>query len=306
MLTTSTDHSLLRGCAILVALGLATPVVHAAPDPPKDTGASKKKLSKRAQALADAEKAARAKQLADVLKTAADERAQELARIQPLLDAGHFERAANHLLAAALAYSDPVLYLDSAEQFLAAADRKHPDALTRGRESVAAARALLAHPDDRKADEDSDIRTVRVARGSTDALLERGADIEQRLKARTEELREQRHGRHELAAGAALLTVGLTGAGVLAGGIVYRNARGRELAAIAGHESEYDLSALDAQGHRSSMMIGVGTAFTVVGVALGATLLALGARDLRGKAAPRRAHLQAAPTLGGLVLSGRF
>ena len=91
MLTTSTDHSLLRGCAILVALGLATPVVHAAPDPPKNTGASKKKLSKRAQALADAEKAARAKQLADVLKKAAEERAQELARIQPLLDAGYFE-----------------------------------------------------------------------------------------------------------------------------------------------------------------------------------------------------------------------
>ena len=58
-------------------------------------------------------------------------------------------------------------------------------------------------------------------------------------------------------------------------------------------------------------MIGVGAVVTVVGAALGVSLMAIGARDLRGrdiggKETSRQARLQVAPTLGGLVLSGRF
>ncbi|HEY0136892.1 MAG TPA: hypothetical protein VGB85_22575 [Nannocystis sp.] len=304
---TSILHSWLsRAGAFLLALSLATPVVHAA-DPSRKPGASKKKLGKRAEA----EAAAKAKARADALKSALDEaqtqRDQALAGVRPLLSRGHHEDAALHLLDAALTYDDAVLHIEAAEQFLAAADRRHTAALARGRDAVTAARTLLAEVGpDPVADERVDVRVVRVPHAQVEALLERCVAVERGLEARAKQLRRQTRGRQELAAGASLLAIGLTGFGVLAGGTVYRAARREELAAIAGHESEYDLSALDAQGRRGDAMIGVGAVLGTVGVVLGASLLALGARDLRGRRAPELASLRVAPTLGGLVLSGRF
>ncbi len=301
MLTTTSPHrsSPLRAAAVLVALTVATPVVHAAPGAPRTSSANRRAT------------AARAAQLRDTLDKAQREREQELARVQPLVDNGQDEKAAHRLVTAALTYNDPVLHIEAAERFLAAADRRHLDALTRARESLEAARDLLAKTGDPAADRSIDPRTARVAHASIADLLERCDAVEGRLARRTAELRLQRRGRQEITAGASLLFVGLTGVGVLAGGVAYRAARKRELAGIAGHESEYDLGDLDAQGRRADAMIGVGAVVTVVGAALGVSLMAIGARDLRGrdiggKETSRQARLQVAPTLGGLVLSGRF
>lgn len=301
MLTTTSRprSSRLRAGAVLVALTLATPVVHAAPGAPRMSSATRKAT------------AARAAQLRDTLEKAQRERDHELAQVQPLVDNGQNERAAHRLVSAALTYNDPILYIEAAERFFAAADRRHLDVLARGRESLEAARDLLAQTGDPAIDKSIDLRTVRVAHASLEDLLERCDTVQGRLAGRAVELREQRKGRQELTAGASLLFMGLTGAGVLAGGMVYRAARKRELADIAGHESEYDLSALDAQGRRADAMIGAGAVLSVVGAVLGVSLIAIGARDLRGRALrgkekAQQARLQVAPTLGGLVLSGRF
>jgi hypothetical protein len=304
-------HFLRAGIALL-ALTLAAPVVHAAPAGSRKPGVARKaKVRGGAQTSEKASNAAklklRKKELDAALTKAQGERDQALARVQPLLGSGHPERAANHLLESALMYSDPVLHLEAAEQFLAAADRRHPDALAKGRETAAAARTLLTSVGaDPMKDLTVDVRAARVPHANLDGLLDRCAAVEHRLVLRGAELRRQRRGRQELVTGASLLAVGLTGAGVLASGLVYRGARERELAAIAGHEAEYDLSALDAQGRRADAMIGAGAVVGALGMVLGASLVALGARDLRGKPPARHAQLRVGPTLGGLVLSGRF
>lgn len=305
--TTPLHSWLSRAGALLLALSLATPVVHAAGDAPSKPGASKKRLGKRAEA----EVAAKAQAHADALKSALDEaqaqRDQASADARPLLAQGRHEDAALQLLDAASSYKDAILHIEAAEQFLAAADRRHTAALAKGRDAAAAARTLLAEVGpDPVTDGGVDVRLARIPHDQVDALLERCATVERGLAARATQLRRQTRGRKELAAGASLLAVGITGLGVIVGGTVYRVARKEELAAIAGRESEYDLSALDAQGRRGDAMIGVGAVLGTVGVVLGATLLALGARDLRGRRTPELASLRVAPTLGGLMLSGRF
>ena len=61
----------------------------------------------------------------------------------------------------------------------------------------------------------------------------------------------------------------------------------------------------------SLLFVGLTGVGVLAGAALGVSLMAIGARDLRGrdiggKETSRQARLQVAPTLGGLVLSGRF
>ncbi len=246
-----------RVAMMIVALSLAAPVAQA--------GTSRKPgTSKRAQARA-AE--LRAEALRAALAEAQAVREREVAAIQPLLASGLHERAASRLLAAALTHEDAMLHLEPAEQFLAAADRTHAEAIDRGLASVAAARELLGEVVDPTVEWEVDLRTVRVAHEDAEGLRERADATQRRLEARREALRVQRRGRQEMAAGASLLAVGVAGAAVLASGVVYRTARSRELAAITGHEAEC---------------------------------------DLRAEHGRRWAHLQVAPTLGGLVLSGRF
>lgn len=289
--------------AIIVALTLVTPVVHAAPDASCKLSASQRKQNKRIEALA---KIARAKAVQDTLGAAAQEREETIVRVKSLLAIGRHQQAAEHLFTAAVDHNDPVLYLEAAEQFLVAANRHNLGAITRGRESAEAARFLLTTTGDPAVDERVDLRTVRVPYADVGELIERCATVQGRLKTRADVLRGQRKAQQEVIVGASLLVVGLGGLGVLGGGLTYRAARQHELAAIAGHESEYDLSALDAQGRRADAMIGVGAAIGVIGMMLGASLVAIGARDLHNKTRSPRARLQVAPTLGGLVLSGRF
>lgn len=292
---------------LAVAFVLAAPPVHAnaaAPAmaaPATAAGCDQRRPSRRAAC-----ERARAADLQAAIDKAQVEREAALERVRPLIVGGRHEQAAGRLREAALTYDDPVLYLEAADQFLAAAGRRRLGPLTDGRAAVDAARALLAATGDPGREADLDVRAARISADAVDALTGRADELQRAFAARERQLRGELRGRQELGAGAGLLAVGLTGVGVLAGGLVYRAAGRRELDAIAGHEAEYDLGALDDQGRRADAMIGAGAVIGAIGVALGATLLGLGARDLRRPARPGVAALRVAPTLGGLVLGGRF
>jgi len=296
--------------SVIATLALAVPVAQAAPGEPGKVSAGKKKAAKKRLTRAEREEAAateiRRDELQTALNTAASQRDEEVARVQPLLVGGSPEQAAIRLHEAADRLVDPVLYLEASEHYLAAADRRRPDALARGREAAKAGRALLEKQGDPMSDPTIDVRSERVAHASVAALLGRSDELQQRLATREKQLKRQRRGRQEIGAGASLLVIGVGGGVILANGLVYRAAGRRELADIKGHEAEYDLSALDAQGRRAEGMIGAGAAVGVIGLALGVSLMVLGARDLRGERRPEMASLRIAPSFNGMAISGRF
>jgi hypothetical protein len=110
-----------------------------------------------------------------------------------------------------------------------------------------------------------------------------------------------RKGRAQMFAGAGLLGVGVVGLGVMVSGSYIQRFSAHELARGTGYSDEA-LAPLRAQHARGETMLAAGAVTAAFGAVLGVTLLATGARDVRAA----RGRVQVAPTLGGLVLSGRF
>jgi hypothetical protein len=116
----------------------------------------------------------------------------------------------------------------------------------------------------------------------------------------------RRKGNGELIAGALLASGGLASFGVMAGGLYLNRLSERELAKGEGRPAE-DLAPLHDQQRRAETMIAAGAIAGAAGLALGVALLAIGARDLKAaRREPLSARLRVAPTIGGLVLAGRF
>ena len=110
-----------------------------------------------------------------------------------------------------------------------------------------------------------------------------------------------RKGRAQMFAGAGLLGVGVVGIGVMVSGSYIQRFSAHELAGGTGY-SDGALAPLRAQHDRGETMLAAGAVTAAFGAVLGVTLLATGARDVRAA----RGRVQMAPTLAGLVLSGRF
>ncbi len=110
-----------------------------------------------------------------------------------------------------------------------------------------------------------------------------------------------RKGRAQMFAGAGLLGVGVVGLGVMVSGSYIQRFSAHELARGTGYSDEA-LAPLRAQHNRGETMLAAGAVTAAFGAVLGVTLLATGARDVKAA----RGRVQVAPTLGGLVLSGRF
>jgi len=116
----------------------------------------------------------------------------------------------------------------------------------------------------------------------------------------------RRKGNGELIAGALLASGGLASFGVMAGGLYLNRLSERELAKGEGRPAE-DLAPLHDQQRRAETMIAAGAIAGAAGLALGVALLAIGARDLKAaRREPLSARVRVAPTIGGLVLAGRF
>ena len=114
-----------------------------------------------------------------------------------------------------------------------------------------------------------------------------------------------RRGRAQMFAGAAFLGVGVVGLGVMVSGWYVQRFSANELSRGTGYSDEA-LAPLRAQHGRGETMLAAGAVTAVFAAALGATLMATGARDVRAGRATRWSGVRVAPSLGGLVLSGRF
>lgn len=110
----------------------------------------------------------------------------------------------------------------------------------------------------------------------------------------------------ELVSGALLASGGLAGFGVMVGGLYLNRVSTRELERGEGRP-EQELAPLHAQQRRAETMISAGAIAGTAGLALGVALLAIGGRDLKAmRSEPLTARVRIAPTIGGLVLAGRF
>lgn len=260
--------------------------------------------SRKARRAAKVAKVARSKPHSKAVKTSLERAASERAPIQEhaaKLDAdGKPDEALQSLLVGAEAYHDPILYLSAAEATLKRADRK-------GRSGVA--------------DDDRCIERVRIAQtllqaAAADsprvdpeehpALLAWGDELVKKAERHKQRMSARRNGSAELIAGAVLSTVGLAGFGVMAGGLYLNSVSERELDKGMGRPEE-DLAALQAQQRRAETMTAAGAISGAVGLALGIALISIGARDLKATRAEKlQARIRVAPTLGGLVIAGRF
>lgn len=114
-----------------------------------------------------------------------------------------------------------------------------------------------------------------------------------------------RRGRAQMFAGAAFLGIGVVGLGVTVSGWYVQRFSANELSRGTGYSDEA-LAPLRAQHARGESMLAAGAVTAVFGAVLGATLIATGARDVRAGRGGRWSSVRVAPSLGGLVLSGRF
>jgi hypothetical protein len=234
------------------------------------------------------------------LERAESERRPIQEHAQSLEGAGNLEEAARSLAVGAEAYDDPVLHLAAADAYLKVGQ-------TRGRAGVADDDRSLTH-----------VRTARelLATAPADAprvdpeehaTLQAWADDltakAQRHKAR---MSVKRNGSGQIIAGALLTTGGLAGLGIMSGGVYLSRVSDRELAKGEGRPEE-ELAPLHDQKKQGETMIAAGAVAGAIGLALGIALVTLGARDLKASRAEKlQARLRVAPTLGGLVIAGRF
>lgn len=238
-----------------------------------------------------------------------DRRRAAQARAAAQQGAGEPLAASQALALVAELDDDPILLVDAAEAaliaFEARALRSPERALTLAREATLAIDGLR------------DAEAAELARRGLDrALLNEASARAQALVARAgaEQRRRRalRSGRGEVTSGGVFAALGLAGVGIMAGGLFLEAAADRELAR-AGIDALSDLDpALQRpfaeQYERASTMTASGAVIGGLGLALGGALIGVGVRDLRraGWRPERRASIRAAPTLGGVMIGGRF
>jgi len=102
----------------------------------------------------------------------------------------------------------------------------------------------------------------------------------------------ERRARGEVITGSVLMVVGVGGLGAMTAGVL---AKGKA-------EDKGDADKLD----RANTIVAAGAIAGFSGLVLGVALLVDGLRERKATRAASTARLRVAPTLGGLVLSGRF
>ena len=147
---------------------------------------------------------------------------------------------------------------------------------------------------------------------ATGAAAKEAAEVEGAAEARCEldvggdgDPARWRRGRAQMFAGAAFLGIGVVGLGVTVSGWYVQRFSANELSRGTGYSDEA-LAPLRTQHARGESMLAAGAVTAVFGAVLGATLMATGARDVRAGRGGRWSSVRVAPSLGGLVLSGRF
>ncbi|MFZ6183458.1 hypothetical protein [Nannocystis pusilla] len=280
-----------------------TVVLDDSPGPAKKKSGSGKKKAAKAQP--------REAMIKAQVEKAEAERAPLQDQAQQLSDAGNLEGAVGLLAGGAEALRDPVLHL-------AAADARQKLARKRSADQAKAEwEASLRHIDR------ADALLAANSGGAVDGIRVNPDDLET-MHAWSTELRTaadgalpdlvrrtnpvRRNARGELIAGSIFLAGGLAALGVMGGGIYLSKSADRELPK-AGDNPEY-LAPLEAQKKQGDTMTAAGAVAGVLGVALGVTLVALGATDLKKARQEQLSRVRVAPavspTFGGMFLSARF
>lgn len=245
-------------------------------------------------------------------------------------DGGDLEGAADQLQTAAAESGDPVLYLDAADMILRAArDNRSIDTAENSREPARIALDVLYFLDDEHADPDWKVADpfptadlITRANEHMEKVDELIAEIEAeeeaaRAAAAAEEdgkkkkkKREKKPGTGMLIAGGTLAGVGLAGIGVMAAGIVQgKNAQAEveDLAPVAPGDPDYPaFQDADSRGKRANTIAIVGATLAGIGLIGGATLIGLGIKKRKAGKNEEQASVWMAPSIGGVVVGGRF
>ena len=268
-------------------------ITDSSPTPPRSS-----RKGKRAAKLAKPKP--RDKVTVSSIDRATSERAPIQEHAKTLEAAGKLDEAVKSLMVGAEAYRDPVLYLSAAEGYLKLAQE-------RGRAGVADDDRCIAHV--RTAGEllqSAPADAPRVDPEERPALDAWGQDLVKKAERHKARMGVRRTGHGQIIAGAVLTTAGLAGLGVMSGGLYFNSVSRRELAKGEGRPEE-ELQPLRDQQKRGETMIAAGAVLGAVGLALGIALISIGARDLKAaRTESLQARVRVAPTLGGLVLVGRF
>ncbi|MFY0542223.1 hypothetical protein [Nannocystis pusilla] len=280
-----------------------TVVLDDSPGPAKKKSGSGKKKAAKAQP--------REVMIKAQVEKAEAERAPLQDQAQQLSDAGNLEGAVGLLAGGAEALRDPVLHL-------AAADARQKLARKRSADQAKAEwEASLRHIDR------ADALLAANSGGAVDGIRVNPDDLET-MHAWSTELRTaadsalpdlvrrtnpvRRNARGELIAGSIFLAGGLAALGVMGGGIYLSKSADRELPKAMGNE-DY-IAPLEAQKKQGDTMTAAGAVAGVLGVALGVTLVALGATDFKKARQEQLSRVRVAPavspTFGGMFLSARF
>jgi hypothetical protein len=257
---------------------------------------------------------------------AAEARVDPQAAARALREIGNPEAAGMRLDEAAAHWGDPILYMDAAEAWLAAAKEKREVAIVdAAEERVHIAVDILYFHLDSSADKNFrmvDTTDLPGLIARADEILEQAESVraeiaggESEAVAVTEDVPKKKKRRNRKAdkamfiSGAALTAV--------AGGLVVMGAAGLVIGAVRQKQAErpdvlgQDYDAVAAQGDRGNMMAKVGFALGGVALAAGVTLMLVAKRkDRRKRVEDGDTMVRLSPTGsrsgGGVVLSGRF
>jgi len=252
--------------------------------------------------------------------TAERERVQESAK-----SAGDPKSAAETLEQGAKQNGDPVLFLDAAQNYIAAGKADRDEGLVElGIENARIALDVLHFVRSPAADPSWQV----VASNEVKDLIERGNDLvregqrsldslessgdetegttdEEPKRKRKRRKGESRPGAGAIAGGSVLLLAGVAGVAMIGAGAAISRNRQDEVEALELGPQDEKFKELDAQGKRANMIAYIGIPLAAVGLIGGITLLALGAKRAKaGKSTS--AHAWVMPTFGGLVVSGKF
>jgi len=247
---------------------------------------------------------ARSKKLGKGVRASLEKAASERLPIQDhargLENAGRLEDAAKSMTVGAEAWDDPVLHLAAADLWIKLGESHGRAGIAdddRALLHVRTANALLAN---------ASAEAPRVDPEEHATLQAWGGELESAARRHKSAMSVKKNGHGQIIAGSVLGVTGLAGIGVMSGGLYLSRLSDRELEKGAGRPDE-ELDPLRDQKKQGETMTAVGAVTGAIGLAIGIALISLGARDLKASRSEQlQARVRVAPTLGGLVLVGRF
>jgi hypothetical protein len=270
-------------------------------DEPPAASASPRRARSRGASVGGKTRAKRsAKGVKASLEKAASERLPIQDHARGLENAGRLEDAAKSMTVGAEAWDDPVLHLAAADLWIKLGQSHGRAGIVdddRALLHVRTANALLAN---------ASAEAPRVDPEEHATLQAWGGELESAARRHKDSMSVKKNGHGQIIAGSVLGVTGLAGIGVMSGGLYLSRLSDRELEKGVGRPEE-ELDPLHDQKKQGETMIAVGAVTGAIGLAIGIALISLGARDLKASRSEQlQARVRVAPTLGGLVLVGRF